>query len=89
MKIKTKEEAFAKLKELRQIAKDAHSEISYINSIIEKKGWEDDVKMKRDRRNAEMYRLWKAGKKFVELAAMFEVSVTTASNVCSRLERRS
>jgi len=84
MNIKKEKE---KLEIARKKQRDLRKEIDALRQNIREAGQDPDApKIDLVPRNKEIYKKWKDGNKFVDIAKEYNLSTTTISSVCNRIE---
>jgi Mor family transcriptional regulator len=77
-----------KLESARKKAKKIREEIKSLRQTILDAGGDPDTwKPNNADRNKELYRKWKSGMKFSEIAREHHLSATTISTICHRIEK--
>lgn len=80
------ETARKKLKLARAKASKVRKEINELRQIIRDAGADPDERAVTTERNKEMYKAWKGGKSFAQIATEFKRSQTTVRNTCNLIE---
>lgn len=78
-------EAKDKLKVLRTKARSIREEISQLRSFLISKGIEPDRNVDHTKRNIKIFKDYKSGQKFTEIAKTFNLTPTTISGICKRV----
>jgi hypothetical protein len=89
LRIMTIKEARQRLIDARIEQRNLAKEIKDLNQLILRKRGEPDLRRKKIiRRNIRIYKHWKAGKTFVQIAKLFDLGPERISLICRRIEVR-
>jgi len=84
----TLEEAKDRLDAARNLAGIIRKEVQALRAIVFELGGDPDApKVDLTGRNSQFYIKWKCGMKFSEIARKFNLSTTTISSVCHRIDK--